>query len=53
MLNYIQQCALPGITIMALWRLLHLGTGCAVTHCGDGLHCAVTRVLKLQAVSDT
>ena len=27
------QCALPVITIMALWQLLNLGTGCTVTHC--------------------
>ena len=33
---YIQlciQCALPVVTIMALWQLLNLGTGCTVTHC--------------------
>ena len=31
---YIQlciQCALPVVTIMALWQLLNLGTGCTVT----------------------
>ena len=27
------QCALPVVTIMALWQLLNLGTGCTVTHC--------------------
>ena len=26
------------ITIMALWQLLNLGTGCTVTHCEKGLH---------------
>ena len=26
------QCALPVITIMALWQLLNLGTGCMVLH---------------------
>ena len=33
---YIQlciQCALPVVTIMALWQLLNLDTGCTVTHC--------------------
>ena len=30
---------------MALWQLLNLGTGCTVTHCGEGLHCGVTRVM--------
>ena len=33
---YIQLCiqyALPVVTIMALWQLLNLGTGCTVTHC--------------------
>ena len=33
---YIQlciQCALPVVTIMALWQLLNLGTGSTVTHC--------------------
>ena len=49
---YIYQCALPVITIMALWQLLNLGTGCTVTHCGEGLHCGVSRVLKVRAVSD-
>ena len=45
------QCALTAITIVALWRLLHLGHRmCAYTL--FGLHCEVTRVLKLRAVSD-
>ena len=26
------QCALPVVTIMALWQLLNLGTGCTVTN---------------------
>ena len=26
------QCALPVVTIMALWQLLNLGTGCTVRH---------------------
>ena len=30
-----KQCALPVITTMALWQLMHLGTWCTVTHCGD------------------
>ena len=35
MLYYdVLQSALPVITIMALWQLLNLGTGCTVTHCG-------------------
>ena len=36
-LCYIYQCALPVITIMALWQLQKLGTRCKVTHCGEGL----------------
>ena len=45
------QCALTAITIVALWRLLHLGRRmCAYTL--FGLRCEVTRVLKLQTVSD-
>ena len=27
---HIEQCALPVSTIMTLWQLLHLGTGCSV-----------------------
>ena len=39
------------ITIVALWRFLHLGRRmCAYTL--FGLHCEVTRVLKLRTVSD-
>ena len=31
------------------WQLLlNFGTGCTVTHCVEGLHCEVTRVLKLR-----
>ena len=30
---------------MALWQLLNLGTGCTVTHSGEGLHCEVNRVI--------
>ena len=41
----------PGYHHNGLWQLLNLGTGCAVTHCGQGLHCGGTTVLKLQAVS--
>ena len=45
------QCALKAITIVALWRFLHLGRRmCAYTL--FGLHCEVTRVLKLRTVSD-
>ena len=29
----IEQCALPVITIMALWQLVNLGTRCTVTNC--------------------
>ena len=40
------QCALTAITIVALWQLPHLGHGmCAYTL--FGLHCEVTRVLRL------
>ena len=46
----IEQCTLPVTTIMALWQFVNLGTRCTVTHCR--LHCGVTRVLKLRAVSD-
>ena len=28
-----KQCALPVITTMALWELMHLGTWCTVAHC--------------------
>ena len=28
-----KQCALPVITTMALWQLMHLGTWCTVIHC--------------------
>ena len=28
-----KQCALPVITTMALWQLMHLGTSCARTSC--------------------
>ena len=28
-----KQCALPVITTMALWQLMHLGTWCTFTHC--------------------
>ena len=31
--NRIEQCALLVTTIMALWRLVNLGTRCTVTHC--------------------
>ena len=31
--NQIIQCALPVITIMALWQLMNLGTWCTVTQC--------------------
>ncbi len=34
-LSKVQNSALPVITIMALWQLLNLGTGCTVTHCED------------------
>ena len=37
------------ITIMVLWQLLNLGTGCTVAHtvlCLEELHCRVTRVPK-------
>ena len=45
------QCALMAITIVALWQLPHLGREmCAYTL--FGLHCEVTRVLKLRTVSD-
>ena len=45
------QCALTAITIVAVWRFLHLGRRmCAYTL--FGLHCEVTRVLKLRTVSD-
>ena len=45
------QCALTAITIVALWQLPHLGRGmCAYTL--FGLHCEVTRVLKLRTVSN-
>ena len=45
------QCALTAVTIVALWQLPHLGHGmCAYTL--FGLHCEVTRVLKLRTVSD-
>ena len=45
------QCALTAITIVALWQLPHLGHGmCAYTL--FGLHCEVTRVLKLRTVSN-
>ena len=45
------QCALTAITIVALWQLPHLGRGMCV-YTLFGLHCGVTRVLKLRAVSD-
>ena len=45
------QYALTAITIVALWQLPHLGRGMCV-YTLFGLHCEVTRVLKLQAVSD-
>ena len=28
-----KQCALPVVTIMALWQLMHACTWCTVTHC--------------------
>ena len=45
------QCALTAITIVALWQLPHLGHGMYV-YTLFGLHCEVTRVLKLRTVSD-
>ena len=45
------QCAITAITVVALWRLLHLGRRmCAYTL--FGLHCEVTRVPKLRTVSN-
>ena len=41
----------PGYHHNGLWQLMNLGTGCAVTRCGEGLLCGGTTVLKLQAVS--
>ena len=45
------QSALTAITIVALWQLPHLGHGMCV-YTLFGLHCEVTRVLKLRTVSD-
>ena len=45
------QCALTAITIVALWQLPHLGHGMC-TYTLFGLHCEVTRVLKLRTLSD-
>ena len=45
------QCALPVTTIMDIWQLQHMGTGCTVTHLR--FHNRVTKAGQLQAPRDT